>query len=134
VELGCVEAVPGAGLQELAIASQVLVVAGVEGVVAALWLAPRVHVLALAAELQGEEGVLAPGYRCVHVDLVLRRAEVGEAFATGRAQVHLCKRFRYQFLFSFPSFMLAVIRGCDFRGVMISASALIHWLFLITRY
>ena len=83
VKLGRVQTVPGAGVEQLAVTRQVLVVAGVEGVVASLGLAARVDVLALAAELQGEEGVLAPGHRGVHVDLVLRGAQVGKALAAG---------------------------------------------------
>ena len=89
VKLGGIEAVSGAGFEELAVARQILVIASVQGVVAALGLATRIQVLTLSPELQSEEGVLAPGHGRIHVNLVLRGAQVGDPLASSRAQVNL---------------------------------------------
>lgn len=66
-------------LAHLAAGAQVLVVAGVQRVLAAL----------VGAELQREQRVLAPRHVGVHVDLVQRLRQVREALAPDRAQVHL---------------------------------------------
>lgn len=84
MELRGVQAVAGASLQEFSISGQVLVVAGVKGVVSTLGLTPCVDVFALTSELQGEKGILAPGHGSVHVYLVLGRAEVSETLSAGR--------------------------------------------------
>lgn len=64
---------------QLAVGPQVAAIAGVHGVAA-------------VAELQREEGVLAPRRVRVHLDLVLVRGQPGVAAAAHRTDVHLMER------------------------------------------
>lgn len=41
------------------------------------------------AKFQGKQGVLTPGHRRIHVDLVLSSAQMCETFSSGGSKIHL---------------------------------------------